>query len=172
MIRRDSKTYCQITFSPLAWIVGATNGTEREGAGSCHLDKYEFLSPVYNPFNHTCYSVGRESSFELSTWPPRDVEIEKTCLLARALRALLPVTRFDSYTTGPTRPSSFSFFHLFARVIASSLRRSRSVSREDRAGRVNRDNVVNLEGLLCKLERSRTLMEFNRTSIREIEKCS
>lgn len=48
--------------SALAWIVRATVG---EGAGSCHLDKYEFLSPVYNPFNHTCYSVGRGSSFEL-----------------------------------------------------------------------------------------------------------
>lgn len=119
---------------------------------------------MYNPFNHTCYSVGRESSFELDVTTSWRGNGKKTCLLARALRALHPVDTIRflyNRSNGGRGPSSFSFFHLFARVIASSLRRSRSVSRSVRIV-----TMLCKEGLLCEVERE---IEMLATDMREIE---
>lgn len=96
---------------------------------------------MYNPFNHTCYSVGRESSFELDVTTSWRGNGKKTCLLARALRALHPVDTIRflyNRSNGGRGTLLVLFFPPFCpryRVLPSTISIGKSV-------RANRDNVV------------------------------
>lgn len=120
-----------------SWI-----GTGREG--SCRLSINKYMNFCRRCITHLTIPVTAwgENPRSSSTWPPRDVEMEKKLAFSRAHYALSTrLTRFDSYTTGPTGaggPSSLLFFPPFCpryRVLPSTISIGKSV-------RANRDNVV------------------------------